>query len=82
VKSCCAARKPNAGQKAGWPLIGASQCQRTTTAWITAGDVCPGPSPIVWFPYLLPIDCITSIDNSVQPLSFVPPDPPPRSHGI
>ena len=79
AKSCCASPRK---QKAGWPLIGASQCQRATTAWITPGDVCPGPSPIVWCPYLLPIDCINSVDNSIQSLPFAPPDPPPRSHGI
>ncbi len=80
VKSCCASPRK---QKVGWSLIGSAQCQRSTAgAWLTVGDVCPGPSPIVWCPYLLPTDCVASVDNSIHPLPFTPPDPPPRLHGI
>jgi hypothetical protein len=91
-KACCSSHanaapqtqpsqsKPSSGKS--WVLrVSAATCQCTSTVWITMGEVCPPPPLLVWVPYLLATDRVSSPDTTMGPVTLSPPDPPPRFLG-
>jgi hypothetical protein len=92
--SCCDASAPassgcqtrcgsaeNKPAKTGvrWGTVNAWRCQGLTLHWVATGAVAPAGPPVVWRPVLDPCAWLAPTVSTTLRISFIPPDPPPRS---
>jgi hypothetical protein len=77
--SCCPS--PDSQDKDGvrWGLVSAWRCHGLTLHWIANGAAEAARPPVAWAPSLAPAGWLAQTLTTSARISFIPPDPPPRS---